>query len=66
MLPGATVPVWLENTGIRSIDASMTYFETAEVLKQLAAWADALMNPRTAKESFEKLDVQHQGQTGMP
>ena len=66
MLPGATVPVWLENTGIRSIDASMTYFETAEVLKQLAAWADALMNPRTAKESFEKLDVQNQGQTGMP
>jgi hypothetical protein len=46
----------LENTGIRSLDASMTYAETGEVLKQLAAWANALMNPQTAKESFEKLD----------
>lgn len=56
MLPGATVPVWLTNDGISSVDASMTYLETAEVLKQLAAWADALMNPKTAKESFAKLD----------
>jgi hypothetical protein len=37
MPSGATVPVWLENTGIRSLDASMTYAETGEVLKQLAA-----------------------------
>jgi hypothetical protein len=56
MLPGATVPVWLTNDGLRSIDASMTYLETAEVLKQLGVWADALMNPKTAKESFAKLD----------
>jgi len=56
MLPGATVPVWLENKCIQSIDASMTYLEAAEVLKQLAAWADALMNPQTARERFEKLD----------
>lgn len=56
MLTGATVPVWLTNDGIRSVDASMTYFETGELLKQLALWADALMNPKTAKESFAKLD----------
>jgi hypothetical protein len=57
MLPGATVPVWLTNDGICSVDASMTYIETAEVLKQLAVWADSLMNPKTAKESFNKLDT---------
>jgi len=57
MLPDATVPVWLTNDGIWSVDASMTYNETGEVLKQLAVWADALMNPKTAKEAFAKLDT---------
>ena len=49
MIPGATVPVWLENEGLRSVDANLTYAETAEVLKEIAKYADALSNPKTAK-----------------
>lgn len=56
ILPEATVPVWLENIGLRSIDASMTFAETAEVLKELAKYADALMNPATAKDVLNELD----------
>lgn len=50
LIPGATVPVWLENQGLRSIDTSLAFSETGEVLKELARYADALSNPRTAKE----------------
>jgi hypothetical protein len=50
IIPGATVPVWLENQGLRSIDASITFVETGEVLKELAKYADALSDPKTAKE----------------
>lgn len=57
ILPGATVPVWLANDGLRSVDAVLTYRETAEVLEQLAVWANALMDPRTAREAFAKLDT---------
>ena len=49
MLPGATVPVWLDNDGLRSIDAHLSYGETANALKELAKYADALSNPNTAK-----------------
>lgn len=52
MLPGATVPVWLENTGLRSVDTSLTFSETGEILKDLAKYADALSNPKTAKASL--------------
>lgn len=57
MLPGATVPVWLENEGLRSVDANLTYAETAELLKELAKYADALMNPKTAKAAINGLEV---------
>jgi hypothetical protein len=57
MLLGATVPVWLTNDGLCSVDAIMSYGETGEILKQLATWADALMNPQTAKEAFANLDA---------
>lgn len=57
MLPGATVPVWLENRGLRSVDTRLTYTETAEVLKEIAKYANALMDPRTAKETLERLDA---------
>jgi hypothetical protein len=53
MLPGATVPVWLTNEGLRSIDAFLSYAETAEVLKDLAKYADALSNPATAREALQ-------------
>lgn len=56
MLPEATVPVWLENAGLRSIDVSMTFTETAEVLRELAKYADALMNPATANRVLNELE----------
>lgn len=52
MPPDATVPVWLENSGLRSIDTNLTFAETAEVLKDLAKYANALMDPSTAKSSL--------------
>jgi hypothetical protein len=50
IIPGATVPVWLDDEGLRSIDVNLSYLETAEVLKELAKYADALSNPKTAKD----------------
>jgi hypothetical protein len=52
MIADAIVPVWLENDGLRSIDTHLTFQETAEVLRELAKYADALMDPRTAKEKL--------------
>ncbi|HEY6642974.1 hypothetical protein [Povalibacter sp.] len=57
LLPGATVPVWLENQGIRSTDAHLSFKETAEVLKELAKYADALCDPITAKDKFKDEDA---------
>jgi hypothetical protein len=56
MLKEATVPVWLENQGLRSIDAVLSYVETAEVLKDLTKYAIALMNPRTANAVLDAID----------
>jgi hypothetical protein len=52
MIPGATVPVWLENAGLRSVDAHLSFAEAAEILRELAEYADALVDPLTAKAKF--------------
>ena len=57
MIPSATVPVWLDNEGLCSIDTKLTYAETAEVLKELAKYADALSNPSTAKAALNEDDA---------
>ena len=57
VLPGANVPVWLENDGLRSIDAKLSFAETAEVLKDLAIYAGALSNPLTAKAALAVNDT---------
>jgi len=57
MIPGATVPVWLENQGLRSVDAHLSFQETADVLRELAKYADALMDPKTAKENLNDVDA---------
>lgn len=56
MIPGATVPVWLTNSGLQSVDTNVTYAETGDVLKALAKYASALMNPKTAKAAVQALD----------
>lgn len=57
MIPGATVPIFLEKEGLRSVDAGLTYSETGEILKELAKYADALMNPQTATAVLNALDA---------
>ena len=49
---GANVPVWLSNSGLQSVDAEMTYAETAEILKDVAKWADILQHPNSAPEKL--------------
>jgi hypothetical protein len=49
---GATVPVWLTNSGLKSIDTDLTYAETEEVLKDVAKWADVLQDPMSALEKL--------------
>jgi len=57
MSPGATVPVWLENNGLRSLDASLRCEETSEILKELSKYAEALMNPRPPRQHSAIYDV---------
>jgi hypothetical protein len=57
MPSAANVPVWLENDGLRSIDARLSFAETAEVLKDLAKYADALSNPAAAQEARRGSDT---------
>lgn len=45
ILPGATIPVWLTNDGIRSTDETLTYEDTAEILRDLAKWANIVVDP---------------------
>ena len=57
MIPGATVPVWLEDQGLRSVDVKLTYHETADVLKELSQLADTLSNPQTAMAKLTQNDA---------
>jgi len=54
MPPGDTVPVWMENEGLSGVKVKLSYAETAQVLSELAVFADALMNPKTAKDTLRK------------
>lgn len=53
--PGAVIPVWLENQGLRSVDATLSYAESGEILNDLAVYADALADPLTAKERLNEM-----------
>ena len=57
MLPGATVPVWMTNEGLASVDAQLSWKETAEVLKEVAKWADVFVDPLTAPDKLKGLDA---------
>jgi urease accessory protein UreF len=52
---GATVPVWLANDGLISVDTALTYAETAELLKEIAKWAEVFSDAREAREKLSKL-----------
>lgn len=51
---GATVPVWLTNAGLKSNDAALSFPETGSILKSLAAWADTLVDPKTAPSKIRQ------------
>lgn len=50
---GATVPVWLTNGGIKSTDALLTYAETGDILRDIARWANIVVDPRTMAEKLQ-------------
>lgn len=54
MPTGATVPVWLTNAGLESVDAELSYLETGEILEFVAAWASALKDPKTAARKVKE------------
>jgi len=54
ILEGATVPVWLTNQGLVSVDSALTFSETGEVLKELAKWANILQDPLSAPEKLKQ------------
>jgi hypothetical protein len=54
ILDGATVPVWLENEGLRSVDCLFAFSETSEVLGEIAKWGHALMDPLTTHETMQR------------
>jgi hypothetical protein len=50
--PDGTLPVWLKNDGLHSVQSSLTFEEIAEIVKDLATWADAAQNPATMREKI--------------
>lgn len=56
MLPEATVPVWLGNDGLLSIETKLTFAETGEILFDIAQWADALSDPTTVQERLRAME----------
>jgi len=50
----ATVPVWLTNDGLKSVDSALSFAETGRILETIAAWADALVDPKTAHSKVKQ------------
>jgi hypothetical protein len=50
--PDGTLPVWLKNDGLHCVESSLTFEEIAEVLKDLAHWAEAVQDPLTMREKL--------------
>lgn len=51
--PDGTLPVWLKNDGLHSVESSLTFEEITEMLEELAVWADAAQDPTTMREKIE-------------
>ena len=49
------LPVWLDNAGLRSTDAKLSFAEMAHVLTQLGEWARALEDPPSTEERVRAL-----------
>jgi hypothetical protein len=51
--PDGTLPVWLKNDGLYCVESSLTFEEIAEILKDLAQWADIVQDPPTMQAKIE-------------
>lgn len=51
-----TLPVWLANDGLHSVEGVLTFAEIADMLEDLARWCDAAQNPLTTREKIEAAD----------
>jgi hypothetical protein len=45
ILEDTTSPVWLSNQGLECTEGTLTYIETGDILRDLAKWADAIVDP---------------------
>lgn len=50
--PDGTIPVWLTNDGLQAVGGKLTFAEIAEILVDLAKWADAAQDPLTMRETI--------------
>ena len=50
----ATVPVWLTNAGLKSIDTALSFAETGKLLEGIASWADSLVDPMSATTKIKQ------------
>jgi hypothetical protein len=63
--PDGTLPVWLKNDGLHSVESSLTFEEIAEMLEDLAVWAEAVQNPASMREKIAaKYGINLTGQDG--
>ncbi|NJO38072.1 MAG: hypothetical protein HC871_11245 [Rhizobiales bacterium] len=53
LTPDATIPIWMEDEGLRSVKCAVTWSECATVLDELSDIATQLEDPRTARERIE-------------
>jgi hypothetical protein len=50
--PDGTLPVWLKNNGLHCVESSLSFEEVAEILEDLAHWAEASQDPLTMREKL--------------
>jgi len=56
MPESGNLAVWMTNAGLASVELSLNWAQTSEILAELAQFAMALEDPTTAKEKLEQLD----------
>jgi hypothetical protein len=57
-----TLPVWLKDDGLHSIDSHLTFDEIADILETLARLADVLQDPLTVTEDKLKAALMPDGE----
>lgn len=55
MPPAATMPIWLANDGVRTLNHTLTFGQATAILRDLAEWADVLQDPITTREKLRQV-----------